>query len=111
MIPDPAPPFEVSMSDYLRSQIAALLQRSYARGLGDAVFEAITDIMESLRNNPSEAGDPIRHLNGMTSMQFRIVRHNLIFHYTVHDRIPMVTIWRFNLASKHPLAPPPPNGD
>src|SRR5215208_4857536 len=32
-------------------------------------------------------------------------------HYTVHDRIPMVTVWRFETDRYHPLHPPPPNGD
>jgi hypothetical protein len=109
MIPDPSPPFEIGMSDDLKSRIAALIQQAYARGIGDEVFNAVSSIMASLRVRPRKEGDPIRHLDGMNSMQFRIMRHKLIVHYTVDDRIPMVTIWRFELASDHPLAPPPPN--
>jgi hypothetical protein len=43
--------------------------------------------------------------------EYRLVRDNLIVNYSVHDRIPMVTIWRFGPAPRHPLAPPPPNGE
>jgi hypothetical protein len=31
--------------------------------------------------------------------------------YSVHDRIPMVTVWRLEPGPGHPLAPPPNNGD
>jgi hypothetical protein len=111
MIPDPAPPFEVQMSDSLREYIAGLLQRAAARGIGDSFRDAVVDILSALRDKPRRAGDPLRHLQGMASTLYRIYRHGLIGHYTLHDRIPMVTLWRFEPDPHHPLAPAPPNGD
>lgn len=110
MIPDPAPPFEVQMSDDLREHIAEFIRRATARGIGPAVRNAVVDVLTALRDNPRRAGDPLRHLRGMSSVLYRAYRDDLILHYTVHDRIPMVTVWRFEPGPGHPLAPPPPNG-
>lgn len=111
MIPDPAPPFEVQMSDNLRDYIRGLLERAVARGIGDTLRNAVSDLLTALRVNPRRTGDPLRNLRGMSSTLYRIYRNGLIAHYTVHDRIPMVTIWRFETDRYHPLAPPPPNGE
>jgi hypothetical protein len=46
----------------------------------------------------------------MTSTLYHISRHGLIGLYSVHDRIPMVTVWQFEPGPHHPLAPPPNNG-
>lgn len=110
MIPDPAPPYEVGMSQLLSERIERLSDLAHARGL--ASFDpTVTSIMESLRTAPRDAGDPLRHLRGMSSTLYRLVRDKLVVYYSVHDRIPTVTIWRFEPGSGHPLAPPPPNGD
>jgi hypothetical protein len=111
MFPDPAPPFEVGMSDDLREQILAYVERAIARGFGGQFREGVAAIMSALRESPRGAGDPLRHLRGITSTLYRIVREGLIVHYTVHDRIPMVTVWRFEPGPGHLLAPPPPNGN
>lgn len=111
MIPDPAPPFEVQMSDNLRDHIAGLIRRAVARGIGPRVRDAVVNILAGLRDDPRGAGDPLRHLRGMSSTLYRVYRHGLIGHYTLHDRVPMVTLWRFEPGPHHPLAPPPPNGD
>jgi hypothetical protein len=110
MNPDLAPPFEVQMSDILRAHIRGLLERAAVRGIGPSFRAAIDDIFVALRDYPRRAGDPLRNLRGMTSTLYRISRHGLIVHYTVHDRIPMVTVWRFDPGPHHPLTPPPPNG-
>jgi hypothetical protein len=110
MVPDPAPPFEVGMSQLLRDRIARLSDLAHARGIGPSFDAAIERISETLRMKPRESGDPLRHLRGMTSTLYRLVQDRLIVHYTIHDRIPMVTVWRFEPGSGHPLAPPPPNG-
>jgi hypothetical protein len=111
MIPDPAPPFEVRMSDNLREHIADLIRRAAARGIGSPVRDAVAGILAALRDDPREAGDPLRHLRGMSSTLYRVYRNGLIGHYTIHDRIPMVTLWQFEPDPHHPLAPAPPNGD
>lgn len=110
MIPDPAPPFEVQMSDDLREHIRELLRRAAARGIGAAFRNAVQSVLTALRDDPREAGDPLRNLRGLSSVLYRISRKELIVHYTVHNRIPMVTVWRFEPGPHHPLAPPPPNG-
>jgi hypothetical protein len=111
MIPDPAPPFEVGMSQLLRERIERLTDLAHARGIGPSFDAAVDRIMELLRTAPRESGDPLRHLPGMSSVLYRAYRNDLIVHYTVHDRIPMVTLWQFEPDPHHPLAPPPANGD
>lgn len=110
MIPDPAPPFEVQMSENLREHIRGLVERAVARGIGPPFRAAVDAILTALRDNPRRAGDPLRHLQGMQSVLYRAYRDDLIAHYTVHDRIPMVTVWQFDPGPHHPLTPPPPNG-
>jgi hypothetical protein len=110
MIPDPAPPFEVAMSDALREHVDHLIDRAAVRGMGQLVRRNVRDLLSILRIEPRRQGDPLRHLQGMTSTLYRLVRHQLIAHYTVHDRIPMVTVWQFEFAPSHPLAPPGSNG-
>ncbi len=111
MIPDPAPPFEVGMSDNLREHIRDLLRWAAARGIGISFRDTVRDILAALRDDPRGAGDPLRQLQGLSSHLYRLVRERLIVHYTVHDRIPMVTVWQFEPGPGHPLAPPPPNGN
>jgi hypothetical protein len=60
--------------------------------------------------SPRESGDPIRQLRGFSATEYRMVRDNLVVHYSVHNRIPMVTVWRFEPGPGHPLAPPSGNG-
>jgi hypothetical protein len=111
MIPDPAPPFEVWMSDTLREHIRQLGERASTRGIGPAFRTATEQILTSLRDDPRRAGDPLRHLRGMASLLYRIHQNDLTVYYTVHDRIPMVNVWQFDPGPHHPLAPAPPNGN
>ena len=111
MIPDPAPPFEVGMSQLLRERIERLTDLAHARGLGTSFDAAVDHIFEALRVSPRKSGDPLRNLRGLSSTLYRLSRNGLVVHYTVHDRIPMVTVWRFDPGRGHPLAPPPPNGN
>ena len=111
MIPDPAPPYDLGMSDALRARVREPLERAAAREIGIPFRNAVQNILAALRDNPRRAGDPLRHLRGLNSILYRVTRERLIVYYTVHDRIPMVTIWRFEPGPGHPLAPPPPNGD
>ena len=111
MVPDPAPPFEVGMSQLLRERIERLSALAHARGLGASFDAAVDRIFETLRVSPRKSGDPLRNLRGLSSTLYRLVRERLTVYYTVHDRIPMVTLWRFEPGPGHPLAPAPPNGD
>jgi hypothetical protein len=106
MIPDPAPPYEVGMSDNLREHIGRLSERAASLGIGAEFRDAVREVFEALRQDPHRAGDPIRKLRGLKMTEYRLVRDQLIVNYSVHDRIPMVTVWRFVPTSGHPLAPP-----
>jgi hypothetical protein len=110
MVPDPAPPFEVGMSQLVRERIERLSDLAHARGFGVSFDAAVDRIMEKLRMSQRESGDPLRHLRGLNMTHFRIYRDALIANYSVHDRIPMVVLWSLAPAPDHPLAPPPPNG-
>jgi hypothetical protein len=105
MIPDPAPPFEVGMSDELREHIRRLSRRAAGMGIGTAFRDSVRRILEALRQEPRRAGDPIRDLRGLKMTEYRLLREQLVVNYSVHDRIPMVTVWRFQPTSRHPLGP------
>jgi hypothetical protein len=47
MIPDPAPPFELGMSDNVREHIRRLSTRAAAMGVGVAFRDAVQSILES----------------------------------------------------------------
>jgi hypothetical protein len=111
MISDPAPPFELGMSEDVREHIRRLSARAAAMGVGVAFRDAVQSILESLRQHTRGAGDPVRHLRGLHMTEYRLVRERLIVNYSVHDRMPMVTLWRLTPGSGHPLAPPPGNGN
>ena len=110
MIPDPSPPFELGMSDQLREKIRALGIRAGKLGFGHAFRDSVQSIFEALRLSPRAAGDPLRHRRQLKLVEYRIIRDKLIVHYTVHERIPMVTVWRFVPVLGNPLASPPNNG-
>src|SRR4051812_22256499 len=110
MVPDPAPPFELGMSQSLLERIERLSDRASGRGIGKEFDRSVDRIMTMLRMSPRESGDPIRQLRGFSATEYRIVRDQLIVYYSVHNRIPMVTVWRFEPSPGHPLAPPSGNG-
>ncbi|MBO0698597.1 MAG: hypothetical protein J2P46_09395 [Zavarzinella sp.] len=99
------------MSDDLREHIRRLSERAAAMGIGTAFRDAVRRVLEALRQDPRRAGDPLRNLRGLKMTEYRLLREQLVVNYSVHDRIPMVTVWRFQPTSGHPLAPPPHNGD
>jgi hypothetical protein len=107
MVPDPAPPYEVGMSQSLRERIDRLSHLAAVRGISDAFDGAVDRIMGMLRMTPRESGDPIRHLRGLSMTQYRIYHGGLIADYSIHDRIPMIALWSLVPGPSHPLAPPP----
>jgi hypothetical protein len=111
MVPDPAPPFEVGMSQLLHEQIGQPFDLAHARGIGETFDATVVRILEKLRMSPRESGDPIRNLRGLHMVQYRIYFGGLVANYSVHDRIPMVALWSLGPDPHHPLYPPPPNGD
>jgi hypothetical protein len=111
MIPDPAPPFEVGMSELLRQRVREWSDRAASRGFAEAFDSAIDRILDQLRTQPREWGEPSHHLRGLGMTAFRKMYERLLVIYSVHDRIPMVTIWNIYPTAGHPLAPPPPNGN
>jgi hypothetical protein len=111
MIPDPAPPYEVGISQQVRERIERLSDRARAHGIADSFDSAVDRILEMLRQSPRESGDPLRRLRGLTMTYYRIYHDRLVASYSVHDRIPMVVLWSLTPGPGHPLAPPPNNGD
>ena len=59
MIPDPAPPFEVGMSEGLREHIRRLSEAA-ARGFASSFRKTVEGILEALRQDPRGSGDPLR---------------------------------------------------
>jgi hypothetical protein len=78
MIPDPAPPYEVGMSDDLRAHIRRLFQRAVAMGIGTTFRDAVQRIFEDLKQDPRGVGDPVRNLRGFKMVEYHLVRDQLV---------------------------------
>ena len=103
MVPDPAPPYEVGISQLVLDRMAQLSFRAHLRGMGSSFDEAVDRIRDMLRMSPRESGDPIHALRGLGMTRYRIYFENLIADYSVHDRIPTVVLWSLRPGSNHPL--------
>ena len=110
MIPDPAPPYELGMSERLQERIQVWSARAEALGFAQTFDSAIDQILDHLRMRPRVWGEPSHHLRGLQMTAFRKMHERLLVIYSVHDRIPMVTIWDIIPTTGHPFAPPPANG-
>jgi hypothetical protein len=106
MIPDPSPPFDFGTSQLVREGITDLVRRSAAIGLGAEMRQTLVYIEEQLRMRPRDWGEPSHHLKGLQMTAFKKMYKWLLVVYTVHDRIPMVTLWNVIPTSGHPLADP-----
>jgi hypothetical protein len=104
VIPDPSPPFEFGTSESVRERIRNLIRRAAAIGHGRVMRDALVVMDSELRSRPREWGEPSYHLRGLQVTVFRRIYRQLFFVYTVHDRIPMVTLWNVIPTSGHPLA-------
>jgi hypothetical protein len=106
MIPDPSPPFEFGASRLVLDQIADLIQRAAVVGLGPDTRDTLLYMEEQLRTRPRTWGDPSYRLKGLQVTVFRRAYRRLHFTYTVHDRVPIVTLWNVKPILGHPLAGP-----
>ncbi len=104
MIPDPSPPFEFGASQLVMERIAELVRRAAVVGLASETGEALLFVENQLRTRPRIWGDPTHHLRGLQVTAFRRVYRRLLFEYTVHDRVPIVTLWAVTPTLNHPLA-------
>lgn len=90
MIPDPAPPFEFEPSGAIKERLRRLLERAEALGVRPAVATAIREIVDLLRSQPREWGDPLRHFRNAQTTQFAGHHRKFRCVYSVHDRVPIV---------------------
>lgn len=103
MIPDPAPPYELGMSGALRERIRRMLERATARGVGPETHEDISTIFERLINEPRKWGDPIANLRNAQQVEHHGRHRRFLAVYTVHDRVPIVFLWKLIPQEGHPL--------
>jgi hypothetical protein len=106
VIPDPAPPYTVDLSGIARDEIRALLVRAAQLHLTNVVVPVLQDIGERLRMRPTKWGDPLYHLRHLKATAYRGVLQPLVEYYSLHDRIPIVTLWHVRPMVGQPLAPP-----
>jgi hypothetical protein len=104
MIPDPSPPFDVSMVGSAPQQLAYLLTRSPTLGLRAEVDQLLARIMEQLRLQPRAWGDPIRNFPSLKTVQYRGQAGFLLAYYSVHDRLPWVFLSSVTTPKGHPLS-------
>ena len=105
MIPDPAPPFEVSSLGPAKADMARLLSRAAALGRSAEVVALLLQMGDALRDRPREWGDPLRRSPGLQMVQYRGRLGSLFAYYSVHERIPFVVLNRVVAHPNDPLAP------
>jgi hypothetical protein len=105
MIPDPAPPFEVSLAGKAPRDIAHLLARSPALGLRAEVDRLLSQTVKELRQRPRTWGDPLRNFQSLQAVQYRGRVGFLLAYYSVHDRLPWVFLSSVTTPKGHPLSP------
>jgi len=110
MIPDPSPPFTVEMSGMVQDRLAVILRRAKDQQRWAEVTPVLSDISERLRMDPRGWGDPLRDLRQMQLTFYRGILKPFIVYYSVHQRIPIVSVWRIEVDSDDQLTPPTENG-
>jgi hypothetical protein len=106
VIPDPSPPFEFGASQLVWERIRELVRRATGVGYGPETRQALAFMEEQLRTQPRDWGEPSYRLRGLQVTVYRQIYEHLLFVYTVHDRVPMVTLWSVTPTTGHPLAGP-----
>ena len=99
MSPDPAPPYEFGLSDALRERIQRMLDRAAARGIGPEIQEAVATIFSRLINEPRKwRPDPEAQ-----QVEYHGRHNRFLAVYTVHDRVPIVFLWKLIPQEGNPL--------
>jgi hypothetical protein len=104
MIPDPVPPYEVSLAGTAPRDIAHLLTRSPSLGLRAEVDRLLSQIVKQLRQQPRTWGDPLRDFRSLQAVQYRGRVGFLLAYYSVQDRLPWVFLSSVTAPKGHPLA-------
>src|SRR5262245_64423397 len=105
MIPDPSPPFEVSIVGAAQQNIIELLARSLDFELRADVERLLSVVDQELRLRPRTWGDPIRNYPNAETVQYRGKAGFLYAYYSVHDRLPWVFLTAVTAPKGHPLSP------
>ena len=106
MIPDPAPPYDVSIVGRAQQDILALLRRSKTHGLHAEVERLLYRVESELRFRPREWGDPLRNFRDAQTVQFRGKAAYVLAYYSVHERLPLVILTSVSAPQGHPLSSP-----
>jgi hypothetical protein len=80
-----------------------MVARAHARGIGPAVERSVAYIVDRLINDPRGWGDPIRNLRKAGQIEYQGRYNRLLAVYTLHERIPLVFLWRIIPQEGHPL--------
>jgi hypothetical protein len=104
VIPDPAPPYAVDLTGTANDEIRSILTRAVSMNQGPMIVPVLEEIGELLRMRPTSWGDPLFRLRNMNATVYRGVLQPLMALYSVHDRIPIVTLWHMYAVPGHALS-------
>lgn len=96
-------PYQVRYSGQIRELVRELHARARSIGVGARLARALREIEGHLELNPTNWGDPLKHLAHMRITIYRRLHDGLSVEYGVHDTEPYVWLSRIEPVLGHPL--------
>ena len=106
MVPEPSPPFEISVRGEVTDYMRALLGRAAAAGIHASVSKEITVINDRLLGDPRNFGEITHDLRILQLENFLATQNGIRVVFAVHKRIPIVFVNNVRLLPSHPLYDP-----
>ncbi len=78
------PPYTVHVSGFIAQAIRNVHERAKKQGRGDKVTAAIEQVLERLRQNPNNLGEPLYHLSALGLEVRTCVIRPVNVDFTVH---------------------------
>jgi hypothetical protein len=90
VIPDPSPPFECDLPPALTDRIRSWHELAARLGRGPEVARAFAHMIQRLRTDPREWGDPVRDYRHAQLTEYHASHWKFRCKYAVHARVPIV---------------------
>jgi len=92
-------PYDVRMSAQTRAALLHLHQQAIQAGTGQQFLAALRQIVERLRDDPENLGEPSYHLPALHLLVRQAIVLPLVVDFAVHEELPLVFIRGFKVLS------------